>query len=39
MVIKVWSTLNIKKKNGNGKKAVFLMSYSFSVRHVKVQME
>lgn len=39
MVIKVWSTLTIKKKNGNGNKAVFLMSYSFSVRHVQVQME
>lgn len=39
MVIKVWSALIIKKKNGDGKKAVFVMSYSFSVRHVKVQIE
>lgn len=39
MVIKVWGALIIKKKNEDGKKAVFLMSYSFSVRHVKVQME
>lgn len=36
MVIKVWSVLIIKRKNGDGKKRVFLMSYSFSVRHVKV---